>query len=238
MREYIGCMFRRLLQGLAARLPSQCAICRAWPAEPVCEPCIAQFAQPFSRCQTCALPVPVGVPVCGVCIKRPPPLDGCLAALPYAYPWSGLIGDFKFHQHPGWAHQSALLMRSAPWVEPALDNADLLVPLPLSALRLQERGYNQALLLARALDPAKVAADVLLRILHTPPQSTLARKERLRSLQHAFAVDPLHATRMRGKRVVLVDDVMTTGASLHAASRVLRQAGASHITALVLARTE
>lgn len=238
LREYIGWMFRRLLQGLAARLPSQCAICRAWPAEPVCEPCIAQFAQPISRCQTCALPVPVGVRVCGVCIKRPPPLDSCLAALPYAYPWSGLIGDFKFHKHPGWAYQFALLMRSAPWVEPALDNADLLVPLPLSTQRLQERGYNQALLLARALEPDKVASDVLLRILHTPPQSTLARKERLQSLQHAFAVDPLHAARVRGKRVVLVDDVMTTGASLYAAATVLRQTGASHITALVLARTE
>lgn len=238
MREYIGWMFRRLLQGLAARLPSQCAVCRAWPSEPVCEPCIAQFAQPVLRCSTCALPVPAGVRVCGVCTTHPPPLDSCLAALAYTYPWSGLIGDFKFHQHPGWSHQFALLMRSAPWVEPALDKADLLVPLPLSTLRLQERGYNQALLLARSLEPAKVAPHVLLRILHTPPQSTLARKERLLSLQHAFAVDPLHAKRVRGKRVVLVDDVMTTGASLHAAASVLRQAGASHITALVLARTE
>ena len=238
MREYIGWMFRRLLQGLAARLPSQCAVCHGWPDEPVCEPCIAQFAQPVPRCTTCALPVPAGVRVCGACITRPPPLDNCLAALPYAYPWSGLIGEFKFRQHPEWARQFALLMRSAPWVEPAIDNADLLLPLPLSTQRLQERGYNQALLLARALEPDKVASDVLLRILHTPPQSTLARKERLRSLQHAFAVDPLHATRMRGKRVVLVDDVMTTGASLHAAAGVLRQAGASHVTALVLARTE
>ena len=238
MREYIGWMFRRLLQGLAARLPSQCAVCHDWPAEPVCDPCIAQFAQPVPRCATCALPVPAGVRVCGACITHPPPLDSCLAALPYAYPWSGLIGEFKFHQHPGWAQQFALLMRSAPWVEPALDKADVLVPLPLSAQRLQERGYNQALLLARVLDPAKAASDVLLRILHTPPQSTLARKERLRSLQHAFAVDPLHAARVRGKRVVLVDDVMTTGASLYAAATVLRKAGASHITALVLARTE
>ena len=129
-------------------------------------------------------------------------------------------------------------MRSAPWVEPALDNADVLVPLPLSTQRLQERGYNQALLLARALDPAKAASDVLLRILHTPPQSTLARKDRLHSLQHAFAVHPFNVAQVRGKRVVLVDDVMTTGASLHAASSVLRQAGACQITALVLARTE
>ncbi len=238
MREYIGCMFRRLLEGLAARLPSQCAVCHGWPAEPVCEPCIAQFAQPVPRCQTCALPVPAGVRTCGACITRPPPLDACLAALPYAYPWSGLIADFKFQQHPGWARQFGLLMRSGPWVEPALDEADLLVPLPLSALRLQERGYNQALLLARALEPAKVAADVLLRILHTPPQSSLARKERLQGLQHAFAVDPLRAAQVRGKRVVLVDDVMTTGATLHAAAGVLRQAGVHHITALVLARTE
>jgi len=238
MREYIGPMFTPLLQGLVARIPSQCAVCHAWPAEPVCEACIAQFAQPVPRCQTCALPVPAGVRSCGACITQPPPLDACLAALPYAYPWSGPIADFKFHQHPGWAHQFALLMRSAPWVEPALDDADLVLPLPLSAERLQERGYNQALLMARALEPSKVASDVLLRVLHTAPQSSLARKERLHSLQHAFAVDPLRTALVRGKRVVLVDDVMTTGASLHAAAGVLRQAGANHITALVLARTE
>jgi ComF family protein len=164
-------------------------------------------------------------------------LDACLAALPYAYPWSTLLREFKFHQRPGWAAQFALLLRSAPWVEPALDSADLLLPMPLSAQRLQERGYNQVQVLAQALCSGKLRINLLLRVQDTPAQSTLPRHERLRNVQHAFAVDPLQRTLVQGKRIVLLDDVMTSGATLQAASRLLRAAGAQHITGLVLART-
>jgi ComF family protein len=175
---------------------------------------------------------------CGACVVDPPPLDSCLAALPYDYPWSKLVADFKFHQRPGWAATFGALLRATPWVEPALEAADLLVPLPLSRERLRERGYNQAHVLACALDPRKVNSNLLLRVRDTPPQRTLPRSERLRSVQNAFALDPFEAHRVAKQRVVLVDDVMTSGASLHAAARVLRAAGAAHITALVLARTE
>jgi ComF family protein len=148
------------------------------------------------------------------------------------------VADFKFHQRPGWAASFAALMRAAPWVEPALEAADVLLPMPLSKERLRERGYNQALVLARSLDAPRLAHGVLLRVRDTPPQRTLPRNERLRVVQGAFAVDPLQTHRIKNKRVVLLDDVMTSGASLHAAARVLRGAGAAHITALVLARTE
>lgn len=236
--EYIDLVFRQLLQGISWRLPSQCAVCHAWPAHPVCEACVGAFAQPVNRCATCACTIPHGVRQCGACVLRPPPLDGCLAAVAYAYPWSNLVADFKFRQHPAWAASFAQLMRATPWVEPAIDAADALIPMPLSRQRLQERGYNQALLLARALEAHKVASDILLRVVDTPPQRTLPRNERLRSVRHAFAVEPLQAHRIRNRRVLLVDDVMTSGASLHAAAQALRQAGAAHITALVLARTE
>ncbi len=199
---------------------------------------MATFAQPLARCATCALPVVPGVRQCGACILTPPPLDACLAALPYAYPWSTLVADFKFRQHPGWATSFAALLRAAPWVEPALDAADILLPMPLSKERLRERGYNQAHVLGRALDASRLAHGVLLRVRDTPPQRTLTRSERLRAVQDAFAIDPLQVHRVKGKRVVLLDDVMTSGASLHAAARVVRQAGATHTTALVLARTE
>ena len=227
-----------MLQGLSRRLPSQCAVCHAWPAHTVCEACVAEFAQPVARCSTCALPVAPGVRQCGACMVYPPPLDACLAALPYAYPWSSMVADFKFRQHPGWATSFAALLRAAPWVEPALDAADMLLPMPLSRERLRERGYNQSHVLARALDAPKVVHGVLLRVRDTPPQRTLPRSERLRAVQDAFAVDPLQLQRVQGKRVLILDDVMTSGASLHAAARVVRQAGAAHITALVLARTE
>lgn len=230
-------MFRALIQRVSEQLPSQCAVCHAWPARPVCETCVARFAQPLPRCQTCALPVPAGVTQCGACLKSPPPLDACLAAVPYTFPWAGLIGRYKFGDTPGWSATFALLLRSTPWVEPALEQADLLLPMPLSPQRLQERGFNQALELARHLAPAKTAPGLLLRIRHTPAQSSLKRAQRLRNVRAAFAVEPLQQGRLQNKRVVLVDDVMTSGASLFAAAQALRAAGAAHITGLVLART-
>lgn len=231
-------MFRHLLSGLSRRIPSQCAVCHAWPSRPVCDDCVQRFGQPVPRCPTCALPVLAGMHQCGACIRQPPPLDQALAAVPYDYPWSGLLTQFKFQEHTGWAHSFGTLMRSAPWVEPALEAADWLLPMPLSAGRLRERGYNQAALLAGALDPGKVQPKVLLRVKESPPQSSLPRQQRLLSVRGAYALEPLHAAEAQNKRVVLVDDVMTTGASLHAAALVLRQAGVAHITALVFARTE
>ena len=231
-------MVRALFQRLLRRLPSQCAVCYRWPAHPVCEACVAQFGQPVPRCETCALRVLPGMRRCGACIVTPPPLDRCLAAVPYAYPWSGLVREFKFQEHTAWAGTFGTLLRSAPWVEPALEEADWLVPLPLSKERLQWRGFNQALLLARALDRAKVRHDLLLRIKDTPPQSSLPRHERLGSVRGAFAVDPLLAHQLKDKRVVLVDDVMTSGASLHSAAQVLRRAGVAEVAAIVFARTE
>ena len=225
-------------QQLSLRLPSQCAVCHAWPGTPVCEACVQVFAQPCARCRRCALPTSEGQTLCGSCTTTDNALDAALAAVSYAYPWSKLVLEFKFAQHPGWARSMALLMRSAPWVEPALERADLLLPMPLSRERLQERGFNQALLLAQALVPSKTQAHVLLRVRHTPPQSSLSRAARLDNVRHAFAMEPLHSAAVAGKRVVLVDDVMTSGASLTAAAQCLRQAGAAHITALVFARAE
>lgn len=218
-------------------LPSQCRVCHAWPSHTVCEACVSQFAQPQTRCHTCALPLPAGARQCGACLKNPPPLDQCLAAVDYAYPWSQLIQDYKFHAEPGLVRSFATLLRATPWVEPLLESADLVLPLPLSRERLKERGYNQALLLARQLNPSKTRPDVLLRIKHTPAQHTLKRAQRLSILNDAFAVEPLLAKLLQGQRVVLVDDVMTTGASLHAVARVLKTAGAGSVAGLVIART-
>lgn len=235
-------------RGLGAQLPSQCAVCHAWPAQRICSACAARFATPQPRCSTCALPLPghagAGPAVtgpgarCGACLRQPPPLDACIAAVRYGYPWSHAIAQFKFHGDPGWAGALAALLRSAPHAASALAAADAVLPIPLSRQRLQERGFNQALLLARQLAPHKTRADLLLRIQHTTEQSQLARTQRLHNLQGAFAVEPLQCSRLQGRRIVLIDDVMTTGATLHQAALALRQAGALHITALVLARTE
>ena len=227
-----------LLHSTIRQLPGQCAVCMAWPAEPVCEACVVQFAQPRMRCSTCATALASATGQCGACVREPPPLDACVAAVAYAFPWSALLLNFKFHGDPGWAASFATLMRSAPWVEPALEQADLVLPMPLSRERLRERGFNQSLELARRLAPRKVDSGILLRTLHTVPQSALGRAERMRNVRHAFAVEPARASALDGTRVVLVDDVMTSGASLFAAARTLRQSGAHHITAMVLARAD
>ncbi|NMM13559.1 MAG: ComF family protein [Rhodoferax sp.] len=231
-------MFLKLIKRGVDALPSQCLVCHAWPTESVCEACVNQFAQPQSRCQTCALTVPAGIRHCGACLKTAPPLDACLAAVSYAFPWSDLIVGYKFHNHPGRASAFAVLLRSTPWAEPALEAADVVVPMPLSSARLQTRGFNQALVLARQLAPDKTDSRLLLRIKDTPAQSSLKRAERLDSVKDAFAVEPLLSASLKGARLVLVDDVMTSGASLFAAARTLRAAGAAHITGLVIARTE
>ena len=184
------------------------------------------------------MPLPLPATRCGACLKTPPPLDLCLTATAYAWPWVGLIGRFKFQQSAGWAGPLATLLMSAPGAEDSLEAADWVLPMPLSAARLAERGFNQSWLLARALSPSKADAQMLLRTRNTPSQRTLPRSERLANVLGAFAVEPLRAHQLRGKNVVLIDDVMTSGASLHTAARVLRQAGVGHIAALVLARTE
>jgi ComF family protein len=198
---------------------------------------VSRFAQPNPRCLRCALPVRPGIAVCGRCLAEPPPLDACYAAVAYDFPWSALIAQYKFKGQAGWARVFATLMCSTPWVEPALDDAELVLPIPLSRERLAERGFNQSLQLARLLAPRAADATLLIRIRDTPTQSALDRKARLSNVKGAFALDPLRAAEVRGKRIVLVDDVMTSGASLHSAARVLHDAGAARVTAVVLART-
>ncbi|PJI96334.1 ComF family protein [Acidovorax sp. 69] len=225
------------LRGWVGRVPSQCAVCHAWPSQRICNACVARFAQPASRCQRCALRVPAGVSVCGACLLHPPVFDACLAAVDYAYPWADALADFKFRADPGWAGTLSTLLRSTPWVEPAIEAANRVLPVPLSQERLRERGFNQSALLARHLAGTKADAHSLLRLHATEAQSSLPRDQRLRNLRGAFAVEPSHAPALRGQRLVLLDDVMTTGATAHAAVLALRDAGAAHVTVVVLART-
>ncbi|HPU20115.1 MAG TPA: ComF family protein [Alicycliphilus sp.] len=225
------------LAALGARLPSQCAVCHAWPAQRLCAACCARFAPRLARCATCACVVHGGVAQCGQCLLHPPPLDACLAAVDYGYPWSQLLAQFKFQDDPGWATALAALMRQTPGAQELLEQADWVLPVPLAPGRLRHRGYNQALLLARRLAGAHVRPDLLLRTREAEAQAQLTRAQRLRNLRGAFVLEPLRAQQLAGRRVLLVDDVMTTGATLHAAAAPLREAGVAHVGALVLART-
>ena len=122
-------------------------------------------------------------------------------------------------------------------IPPDIDG-DLLVPVPLHPTRLRTREFNQSLLLAEQLGrylKRPVSAAVLVRVLATDPQTTLTRKERLRNLRQAFAVQ--NAESFVGRRVLLIDDVYTTGATLNDCAKVLLKGGASSVSALTLART-
>ena len=220
------------------KLPSQCAVCATWPAERLCDACMAQFARPQTRCMTCALPLHGGAVQCGRCILHAPLLQRCVAAVDYGYPWAGVLAQFKFRGDPGWAPALARLMRSAPWAEPLLEQADVLIPVPLAKQRLSERGFNQAWELARQLQPDKAQAHLLLRVRAGEDQHVLGRSARLRNLHGAFVIDPLRRAELEAKRVLLIDDVMTTGATLHAAAAALHAAGVATVSALVLARVD
>jgi ComF family protein len=168
-----------------------------------------------------------------------------MAGVNYAYPWSELITRYKFGDKPGWAPFFADVLLKSPGVAQAfalLRPDDLIIPIPLSVQRLQLRGFNQACELASALakkshSGGKIDPHLLLRVRHTLPQTELRREARLANVKGAFQIDPLRVPELNGRRVLLVDDVMTSGASIFTAAEVLRSAGAANVSAVVLART-
>jgi ComF family protein len=246
-------MLTRLLAHAASALPSQCAVCRSWGFDQVCTACTNRFSSATLRCVTCALPLAGSASHCGECLLHASALDACLAAVDYGYPWDGLLAQLKFKGQHGAGADAAVAralaqtMRPQAAIQTALRDADFIVPIPLSPARLQQRGFNQALEITKHLlspshdwphaDSAKLHPQLLLRIRDTTAQTGLPRAERLRNMRHAFAVEPLHAARLRGASIVLVDDVTTTTATLCAAALALRSAGAARVVGVVFART-
>lgn len=177
-------------------------------------------------------------PTCGDCLTKPPVFSRARSAFVYDENSRGLVLGFK---HGG--RTENLSMFAAQMIRAGrnlLPDADLIVPVPLHPRRLIKRRFNQAALLAAPVarrSGLKVAAHILRRTRATPSQGEQTAKGRLRNVQGAFAVPGRYKAELKGKRVVLIDDVMTTGATLSACARTLKRAGASHIDVLTLART-
>jgi ComF family protein len=217
----------------------QCLVCRGWDAQAVCADCVARFAPDQPRCRRCGLRVATATPMCGTCLAAPPPFDSCIVGCDYAFPWDRLIADFKFN---------ARVELAAPLAQRLLDairrRAEPLpqwvLPVPLAPQRLAERGYNQAWELARRL-ARRLGCHADARLLERPlagaHQVELALPQRIKNLRGAFVPNASRRISLQGQHVAVVDDVMTSGATLREAAAALRRAGAARVDAWVVART-
>lgn len=235
---------RSVWRGLVdSLLPPQCMLCHAEVDEPGricadCWPSLAFIAEPL--CPTCgtpfAIPVPEGL-VCGACLRKPPRFARARAAFVYGGGGRELVLRFKRGDRTDLAPGLAGLMRQAGAA--LLAECDMIVPVPLHSSRLWRRRFNQAALLAQALGKAgdrPVQLGLLERQRATRSLGHAGRVERRRILAGAIRVAPRQAADIAGRHILLVDDVLTTGATASACCRALLQAGAASVDVLTLAR--
>jgi ComF family protein len=218
--------------------PSICRLCRAagLPGLELCPNCRAELPWIAHGCRRCALPLPVDsdVSLCSNCINKPPSLDACDALFAYRPPVDRWIQDLKFSQDLATARLLGELLASNMAQHSRIKPA-MVLPVPLHRKRLAERGYNQALEIARPLSKKGYRLDPICCRRHKPTsaQSDLPASARNKNVHNAFsAIRPLD-----GLRVLLIDDVMTTGATLNELARTLKKAGAERVEARVIART-
>jgi ComF family protein len=224
----IGTKFTRLLPG------QPCLLCGAHSLVGLCcAACDAELPRlTEAHCPICALPT-LGGSVCGECLKHPLQFDRTVAAFSYNFPLDKLIQALKYRDHLILVNYLADALS-----EYITARADFIVALPLHPVRLRERGFNQSLLLARRVSyrtGIPLLPDFCERVRNTPPQSSLPWKERDKNMRLAFFCKP--DADVSGKHVAVVDDVMTTGASIGELARALKQAGAREVSAWVVART-
>ena len=228
---------------LNALLPPRCLACGVLVEQTgaLCGTCwesIDFIGPPLCAC--CGLPFDYDLgpdAICGACSREPPPLDRIRAVMAYGDTSRRLIGGFKYRDRTEGGPAFASWMLRAG--EEVLADAELIHPVPLHWTRLFTRRYNQSALLAQGLGRAAgrpVAMTLLRRTRRTPPQVRLSAAARQRNVTGAFAVKPGRRAALEGQRVLLVDDVLTTGATLSACAKALRRAGAAGVDALVLAR--
>ncbi len=218
--------------------PPVCALCGA-PGHQgldLCTGCLRELPHNHRCCRRCALPLPQAVPdaVCGACQRQPPAFERCLAPLIYETPVRELIARFKYRGDLAAGRLLAELLGT--WVEQqAAPYPTFLVPVPLHPRRLRERGFNQAMELARLLGRRlgiPVAAQACRRIRDTLPQSRLDQRTRHRNIRGAFDIHQLPTAR----HLALIDDVMTTGSTATELVRLLRHRGTERVDVWVCAR--
>ncbi|MEI7036862.1 ComF family protein [Fulvimonas yonginensis] len=216
-------------------LPWRCLLCGDAGRErlDLCAACAGELPRNTTCCARCALPLPAPAALCGACQRRPPPWDAAWAPFRYGWPLDRLEARYKFGRDLAAGRTLAELWRSLP---PPSPRPALILPVPLHRARLRQRGYNQALELARPLGRTlgvPVRHDLLLRRRATAAQTELDAAARRRNVRGAFA---LREDMALPSHVALLDDVMTTGATLAECARVLRRAGVARVEVWALAR--
>lgn len=236
---------RHIIRRLPAAIPSSCALCGIPDRATLCDDCNAQFfsRRPY-RCAQCASPLAYATTdapqQCGECLRDPRAFDATIAAADYAAPIDHLVLALKFGNQLALAPLFAQMMLDAVLREPAFAMPALLTVVPLGEKRLAERGFNQALEIARPLSRAMaipLAPQLLDRTRDTLMQALLPPAERHRNIRNAFVLSADAGELVRGRHVGVIDDVMTTGETLNEIAATLKRYGAARVTNLVFART-
>lgn len=227
----LSTLFNVCVRNAHAWAGEDCLLCGAETGpELLCPACIAELPTLPDSCPRCALPGAAGA-VCGSCLSRPPHFDATLALWRYEFPCDRLVQALKYRARLALAGFFARSLVSLP-----LPEVDLIVPMPLHPRRLAERGFNQALEIARGLARhlgRPIEPRGVLRVKDTLPQTDLPYEERAKNVRGAFLCE----LDLSGASVAVLDDVMTTGATLNELARALKRAGATRVENFVITRT-
>ncbi len=220
-----------------------CVLCASPEANnhAVCRPCLNDLPwHPKTSCPQCGL-ASSGM-VCGSCLNSSPDFDATISVFLYSYPVDAMMVRYKYGSMLNLGSTFGEFLAEKTALDALNHNhVDLIIPMPMHPQRLKERGFNQALEIAKVLtknckeklDYAKLDYTSVERQTLTPPQASLPLKERVKNIKGAFKVNG----NLTGKRIAIVDDVMTTGASLNELAKTLKKAGAAHVECWVVART-
>lgn len=235
-------LFNALLDVL---LPPICHICHSFIPNAgkihICKLCLEKLSPITSPiCTICGIPF-IGVGnnhFCGNCVANPPDFDNARGAFIYDGVLRDLIHSFKYNNlsHLRYPLANLMLINLNDFIQ--LEHPEIIIPVPLHSSRLRQRGFNQSVLLGQTISKElhlPILPDTLIRIRRTNPQVELSGIERKTNVKDAFAVK--YAKRIEGKRILLIDDVMTTGSTMNECAKELKNAGASKVIAVTVART-
>jgi ComF family protein len=197
----------------------------------LCRACLNDLPRhPKASCPQCGLASDGNI--CGSCISSPPDFDATHAVFLYNFPIDAMMQRYKYGNMLSFSKTFGQLLKE----KSKLENIDLIIPMPMHPTRFKERGFNQALEIAKVLTKGqseKLDYKNVIRQKITPPQASLPLKQRVKNIKGAFSV----SGNLTGKRIAIVDDVMTTGASINELAKTLKNAGATHVECWVIART-